>query len=346
MPTHNDIQQRVLAFIKKPEPASFGTLAQEVFSYQYHQNRAYKNYCNSLGKTPESVARWQDIPTVPTDAFKFSHAPLATFAQEKASFSFLTSGTTQEIRGTHHFLSADLYNTSILSAWHGLNIPRLHRAIFLTPKPEDVPHSSLSHMMGVLASEIAKETYWVADKNNNLDVHQLKQALETDEPVAVLGTALAFLLWFEKHPHQYNLAKGSWALETGGYKGSQRSMSKADLYDLFSQHLSLAPDSVINEYSMTELSSQFYAQGIHGRHLIQPWTRVRVMDPATGDEATPGTPGYLHIYDLANTYSVLAIQTQDIAIAHDTESFTLLGRDPSALPRGCSRSSDAVTQSP
>jgi hypothetical protein len=65
-----------------------------------------------------------------------------------------------------------------------------------------------------------------------------------------------------------------------------------------------------------------------------------VVDPETGEEAGAGEAGYLEIVDLANVGSVLAIRTQDLAIARGASSFTLLGRDPVALPRGCSRGAD------
>ena len=91
---------------------------------------------------------------------------------------------------------------------------------------------------------------------------------------------------------------------------------------------------------MTELSSQFYTHGVGAEHIAPAWTKTRVINPLTGEDSAPGAPGHLAIYDLANLYSVSALQTQDLAIAGENSSFTLLGRDPSALPRGCSRAAD------
>jgi hypothetical protein len=170
--------------------------------------------------------------------------------------------------------------------------------------------------------------------------------IEEGKPVIVLGTALAFLSLFDEITEPLFLPPGSHALETGGYKGSHRELAKKDLYALFEAKLGLHENAVVNEYSMTELSSQFYSQGIGNPHQGPPWTRIRVINPITGDTAEQGEPGYLVIYDLANLHSVMAVQTQDIAIAHNNRSFTLLGRDPSALPRGCSRSADTHVQSP
>jgi hypothetical protein len=69
--------------------------------------------------------------------------------------------------------------------------------------------------------------------------------------------------------------------------------------------------------------------------------RAIAVDPGTGLEVADGETGLLRIYDLANLGSVLAIQTRDLAVRRGGD-FELLGRDPAALPRGCSRSADEM----
>ena len=108
---------------------------------------------------------------------------------------------------------------------------------------------------------------------------------------------------------------------------------------MFGEYLELAPDDIINEYSMTELSSQFYTRGLGRAHEGAPWVRAIVINPETGSEVEVGETGVLRIFDLANLGSVLAIETQDLAIRRE-RGFELLGRDPGALPRGCSRVAD------
>jgi hypothetical protein len=128
-------------------------------------------------------------------------------------------------------------------------------------------------------------------------------------------------------------------METGGFKGVHREISKTDLYAMFTQHLGLPSEHVWNEYGMTELGSQFYAHGLHLHHTGGPWVRALVIDPETGREAAVGSPGVIRIIDLANLGSSIAIETQDLAI-RQTDGFLLLGRSPAALPRGCSRAAD------
>jgi hypothetical protein len=128
-------------------------------------------------------------------------------------------------------------------------------------------------------------------------------------------------------------------METGGYKGSGRELAKQDLYRMFEDYLGLPGEMIINEYGMTELSSQFYTRGLGSPHRAPPWLKALVIDVETGREAAVGEAGTLRIFDLANVNSVLAIETQDLAIRRE-DGFELLGRDPEALPRGCSRAAD------
>ena len=93
---------------------------------------------------------------------------------------------------------------------------------------------------------------------------------------------------------------------------------------------------------MTELSTPFYTRGLGRPHAGPPWARALVIDPETGHPAAPGETGVVRLFDLANLGSVLAIQTQDLAVGREDGTFELLGRDPAALPRGCSRAADEM----
>ena len=165
------------------------------------------------------------------------------------------------------------------------------------------------------------------------------------QPMLLLGTALAFLHLceaLERRGEAVALPPGSEMMETGGYKGTGRTLAKAELYGKFTRWLGLPADAVINEYGMTELSTPFYTRGLGRPHAGPPWARALVIDPETNNEAAPGETGVVRLFDLANLGSVLAIQTQDLAVSRGDGTFELLGRDPAALPRGCSRAADEM----
>jgi Acyl-protein synthetase, LuxE len=134
---------------------------------------------------------------------------------------------------------------------------------------------------------------------------------------------------------------GSRVLETGGYKGRSRALPKNELHALITEWLGVAPGHIVCEYGMSELSSQAYdckaGQGVTaGRKFrFPPWARGQIVSPETGGEVGDGETGLIRIFDLANVYSVMAIQTEDVGVRRG-EGFELLGRATLAEARGCS----------
>src|SRR5262245_38765015 len=66
-----------------------------------------------------------------------------------------------------------------------------------------------------------------------------------------------------------------------------------------------------------------------------PWARMQIISPETGREVSEGETGLIRVFDLANVFSVMAIQTEDLGIRRGN-GFELLGRAAAAEPRGCS----------
>ena len=334
------LESRILSLLKSDalSESDFNSCALEAYRFQRERNRPYDNYCKHLS-APMDLEHWKQIPAVPQAAFK--QFPLRSFPESETVKTFRTSGTTGEGFGSHHFRSLQLYDEAILRGWDFAGLPVLPQ-IILVPPPAESPHSSLSHMMDVLeARALNGEQHFCVTNAGDAGLHaSFTAALRPGRPVLVMGTALAFLHLFENGGLP-PLPAGSFALETGGYKGSERSLAKAELYALFTKHFGLPPGSVINEYGMTELSSQFYTRSLGNPHQGPPWLRALVIDPETDAEAVVGGTGILRIFDLANLGSVIAIQTRDFAIRR-TEGFELIGRDPAALQRGCSRSADEM----
>ena len=98
---------------------------------------------------------------------------------------------------------------------------------------------------------------------------------------------------------------------------------------------------------MTELSSQAYDRAV-GIELpnwrlpgsarefhFPPWARAEIVSPESGHEVEEGETGLIRVFDLANVYSVMAVQTEDLGVRRGT-GFELIGRAALAEPRGCS----------
>lgn len=324
------LQNELLAWMRGAGTGSLDGFLIRLHTLHFRRNEPYRLHCISAG-AGETVADWRQIPCVPQEAFK--HADLRSFPAGETRKTFRTSGTTGEGFGQHHFRTLEIYEEAVREGWRHANMPA-GPFLVIAPHPDEAPHSSLSHMFAVLAPRDA----FIAT-GGSIDLARLQAVAH---PVCLLGTALGFLNLLEqidKAGIAVSLPAGSSAMETGGYKGSGRRIARADLYAMLGRKLGIKPDDICNEYGMTELSSQFYARGSRGLHRGPPWARAVVADPQTLAEVAEGETGILLIYDAANVGSVSGIRTRDLAIRRG-DTFELLGRDPAALPRGCSRSAD------
>jgi hypothetical protein len=233
----------------------------------------------------------------------------------------------------------------------------------LTPPPSSAPHSSLVHMFETIRREIGNpESRFLgqvaADGSWTLDlkaaVEPFERAASTGQPMLLLGTAFSYMHLLDHLADKglrFELPPGSCALETGGYKGRSRSLPKHTLHALITQRLGIAPTRIVCEYGMSELSSQAYdcilsssrlthrvsrtTQDATSLFAFPPWARLQLISPETGREAGEGETGLIRVFDLANVYSVMAIQTEDLGVRCG-EGFTLAGRAALAEPRGCS----------
>jgi len=333
-----EMESQVLRFLREGE-GFFDDLILKVHFWQRTACVPYGAWCASF-PLPSS---WREIPAIPLAAFR--QTAIRSFPAAETTRTFRTSGTTGEGYGEHHFRTVELYRAAVLGGWGRAGLPA-ENVLCLLRTPENAPHSSLGCMAGWLAPR--ENFFWghweaLCAKVEAASGRFSSSKSDTEAASTILfGTALAFLDFFEfLDDRSLALPPGSLAVETGGYKGTRRDLPKADLYALFEKKLGLPPASVWNEYGMTELSSQFYTHDLGNPHSGAPWIRTMVIDPATEREVADGGTGVLRIFDLANTGSCCAIQTRDLAIRRG-ENFELLGRDPAALPRGCSRAADEM----
>ena len=361
-----DLQQRVLALIARgvtlpTSDGEFAALAHEVFAFQYERCDVYRAYCDQLKLTPQTVSHWKQIPAVPTSAFK--DFALTCFPAKEAVTEFHTSGTTAERSGKHFFKTLELYEAAIRANFAAHLLPDGARLpmMILTPSPEEAPHSSLSHMMGVVIKEFgaAESTYYVESDTLCVGrlVHDIREAQRAHKPVFLLGTAFAFAHMFDHCANEkikFELPEDSRAMETGGFKGRSREVSKSEMYAAFERFLGIPPARVVNEYGMTELSTQFYDETLRidrqtDLKMVPPWTRVLVLDPNTGREVASGERGLIRVYDLANLWSLMCVQTEDLGVSRITGSqsdqftFEILGRAAAAEVRGCSLNAESFS---
>ena len=168
-------------------------------------------------------------------------------------------------------------------------------------------------------------------------IQKLKAACDVEKPLTLLGTAFSFvhlLDYLAENNLQFHLPKDSRVMETGGYKNRSRILPKAELHAFITERLGVPRENIICEYGMSELSSQAYAAS-SGTFQFPSWAHTQIISPETGREVADGETGIIRIFDLANVFSVAAIQTEDLGIRR-SDGFELVGRAQLAEPRGCS----------
>lgn len=343
----------ILAFIRRHSgrPSSesdFDALALRVFDYQFHRNANYRKYCLMEGKRPGAVRSWRDLPAMPTAGFK--ELVLSTFPLKNTLRVFKTSGTTGQAHGAHFFDTLALYEAAALPVFQRYLMPDGGKPafFFLISPPREAPHSSLSYMMGLVNRRFASGRGRFYVKGGEALYQRLYDDLQVERRrVFMLATAFAlkgFLDFLKAKKATLRLASGSRLMETGGFKGRVKEVSKDRLYAECQKRLGLKKTFCVSEYGMTELSSQFYDTTLADAMMKikrapfkegPAWTRTLVTDPRTGREAARGRRGLLRHIDLANRGSVLAVQTEDRG-RRAGEGFELLGRARGAETRGCS----------
>jgi hypothetical protein len=326
--------------------ADFDGWALRAFAHQFERVPAYRAYCERRGVTPHRVASWQDVPAVPTAAFR--HADLGSASPEAV---FRTSGTSggDGARGRHPIAHLSLYRASALAAFRHFVVPDGMRfsCLFLLPPPVERPDSSLVHMCAWVGETFGTDVEWFAG-GGGLDLPRLRERLHaaaaSGAPVLVAGPTAGFVRLFDTR-FACRLGPGSRLMDTGGTKGMPRPLSRLGFLRACWTQLGVAGYFCVNEYGMTELCSQRYesvlADRLAGRSLdarrlvAPPWLRTRVLDPDTLAPVPPGTTGLLCHHDLANLGSVSVVLTEDLGRETEGDGIVVEGRVHGAPPRGC-----------
>jgi hypothetical protein len=352
----------------------FNGMALMLFTLQFGHNSAYRKLCEARKITPQTVSHWTQISAVPTSAFQgFEISCLRPDQCTKVFYSSGTTAQ-KPSRHFHNAESLALYEASLLP-WFQFQVAPAKNLAILTPPPLETPNSSLVHMfetirrnfaapekcfLGALDSEGAGA--WTLHFDSAIET--LDNACRSGERIAVLGTAFSFVHLLDRLAEKnlrLKLPLGSQVMETGGYKNRSRFLPKQELHALIAERLGVPPSKILCEYGMSELSSQAYdCEDGRARHSVRtegldreigaqeadapcqrrcfrfpPWARAQVVSPETGAEVPVGETGLLRVFDLANVFSAMAIQTEDLAVRRG-DRFELLGRAASAEPRGCS----------
>jgi hypothetical protein len=353
---HAQARRFVDAF-ERGEPApDFDAMACELARFQADHIAGYARLCRARGVDPAALGRADEIPAVPTDAFKLTR--VATFDEERTRATFRTSGTTIGARGTHAMRDTSTYEAAAVAfgrRWLARDFERRVPVVVLGPPPQAAPDSSLGHMCDAFVRAFGEpsrpEETWVID-GEILDVSafdtRVAVALAKEQPMLVLATSFALVHFLDAvGDATFELPRGSRVMQTGGFKGKSREVAADELRAELARVFAIDPRAIVAEYGMTELSSQFYERTLFeptappGVYAEPPWARVVPVDPGSLAPVPDGEVGIAKILDLMNVDSAVAVLTQD-RVRRVAGGFELLGRAPGAPSRGCSIAIDEL----
>jgi len=346
------IVERVERFVRDPDAGDFDELAQSAFRFQYERLAAYRGLCQRSGIEPAQLIDWRQVPVVPALAYKSLDLSVGDGGEV-----FQSSGTTTDSPSMHRHAFPDLYRATIDESFPravlGSADPR--PMLSLIPDRQQAPESSLSFMMDHVLRQWGADDSLSAFGTRGVDARRVRSFLGARQrdgrPTLILGTAFALVQLLEsceRFDLRFRLPPGSTVFETGGYKGRSRAVPPTELVRRLDERLALHSGTIVREYGMTELTSQFYTGALCGENpnLFQAphWVRVRILDSETLNEAPAGTTGLICVFDLANLSSAIHLLTEDLGVAEEG-GFRLQGRAAGAELRGCSLTVEELTRS-
>ncbi len=309
------------------DTGDFAALALRLWRWQIDHNPDYAAI--SDGVHPTRVA---EIPAVPVALFR--SLPLTSFPPGEARVVFRTSGTTGA-QGVVRLRDTALYDLGARRHAEAVAGPIPDWGVSLVPHAAD---SSLGHMCQAFCPDLVPcfgpegtdvAGAWAA----------LRDRAAAGRPLFVPGTAFAFAaLLAQDHP-PVRLPAGSIVMITGGFKGRQVALSAAALR---ARMVALLPGARhVEEYGMSELSSQLWAPTLGAPFVPPPWLRVEAVDAVSG---APARVGVLRFTDLASMDTVVRIETRDLGEVLPDGRVVLHGRLAGAPARGCSLSVEEATR--
>lgn len=307
---------------------NFNELALELFKFQAETNKIYKRYIQYLCLNPADIKRIEDIPFLPVQFFK-EHKILCEGVDYQTIFE---SSGTSNLNPSKHFISdVEIYKKSLHKSFE-LFFGNINDYIILALLPSylESKNSSLIFMVKELikASNDNRSGFYLY---NYKDLYSLINSLSKGKKkIFLLGVSFALLEFAQK----YNVdMHNSVVMETGGMKGRGKELPREELHKILCK--SFNKKEIQSEYGMTELLSQSYSMG-KGIFKSPPWKKIlirNIYDPFEMLEANKS--GGINVIDLANITSCAFIETSDIGVLQENNTFKVLGRIDNSDIRGC-----------
>jgi hypothetical protein len=337
------------ALTQAEQATQFDALALRLVKHQARHCDPVRRLIASHDLEVVSLQSAAQVPALPADAFRLSRVACHDPMLDQAKYR--TSGTTARHTGEHCLRTVNTYRrlSTLLGKRALLGDAQRATVVALLPDPSQIPHSSLGAMCRFFMEEFdgraPLEDRWLVS-DAGVDLAQLRGAAEIaarrGEALLVLATSLSLQLLLRDHASEtVPLPPDSAVMLTGGNKGRREATDPERLSQQICDLFAIAPQQLIGEYGMTELSSQLYEgqrwqqYAAPGIYFTPPWLTVTPVDPVSLQPVAEGEPGLARFVDLANIDSALVLVTRDL-IRQEGGGIRLHGRQPHSPLRGCS----------
>lgn len=339
-----DILEFVHRGLENRDEDKFNELSLREFELQYNTIEPYRDYCIRRKVSPETVTHWEEIPAVPSLAFK--KLLLASFPVEKAEQMCLTSGTTDHPnRGR---IYRDKGGVKLINEANGLltksylfpDVEQI-KILLMVPSPKMVPGMGMSMGLEQVRLKFGTPDSAYLLSPIGLDIKTLLRSLKQSEdsgiPIALIGATSGFVYFFnacEKENIRFKLPKGSRICDAGGYMGQFGECLKEEYFKKCYKIMGVDENFCVNVLGKAECSTHYfdnvlknYLSGVKkGRHKESPpWTRTMVIDRNEFKRLPKGELGLLRHYDLTNRAMVFAVQTDGLGFETE-DGFEIIGR--------------------
>lgn len=302
----------------------------EVFTYQAAKSAVFRSFIDSFGLSESSDVEVDRIPLLPIEAFK--HKPII-IDDLYSKLKFLSSGTVNMKRSTHHVYDEDIYKKAITKEFFRHFPQSEYSILFYLPGYDTNFDSSLIWMANYLVQcDKSGLSIFLPKRKKEIENH-LEKVSKVDKKVILFGAAFGLLDLIDSK--EISFSNSLEVIETGGMKTYRRELSKTELREKISTGFNIPLQQIHSEYGMCELLSQSYAIG--NEWFQSPdWVKVTIRkDDNPGEICEIGEEGKIGVIDLANLHSCSFILTEDRGVMRADSAFRVLGRwNPENL-RGC-----------
>lgn len=313
---------------------NFQDFALELFQYQSKYNLVYKKYIDALNINVDSINDLRSIPFLPIEFFK--RHKIITQAESIRSFEviFESSGTGSGISSKHFVPDLDHYLNHAQDVFER-QYGKLNDYVILALLPSYLEREGSS--LVAMVDDFIKKTnssdsgFYLYDLNKLVRKVEDLKARGSEKKIIVWGVSFALLDLAENYKVDFS---DCMVMETGGMKGRRKEITREELHGILCAGLNV--NTIHSEYGMTELLSQSYSKG---DGIFQPSHSMKIMVREVNDpfdiKFSDKRSGGLNVIDLANIDSCAFIETQDVGLVNEDESFKVLGRFDNSDIRGC-----------